>query len=60
MLALMAILAVRVHAALHALCYEIYSAARDDLDEVFRWVRPYYRSIEDQFWVLIAMGQLVL
>ena len=49
-----------LHAGLHALCYEVYSAARDDLDEVTRWARPYYWIIEDQFWILIAVGQLVL
>ena len=49
-----------LHAGMHALCYEVYSAAREGLDEVFRWIRPYFRIIEDQFWILIAMGQLVL
>ena len=61
----MAILAVlrmlvTLHAGLHALCYEVYSAAREDWDEVIRWVRPYYWILEDQFWILIVLGQLVL
>ena len=54
------VLLSEMHATLHALLYDIYSAARDGWDEVTRWARPFYWMIDDQFWVLIAMGQLVL
>ena len=61
----MAILAVMrmfstLHTGLHALCYGVYSAAREDWDEVARWARPYCWIIEDQLLTLIAVGQLVL
>ena len=54
------VLLKKMHAAVHALLYEIYSAARDDWDEVIRRARPYYWILEDQFWIFIAVGQLVL
>ena len=62
MLDLMAIgiLVGNLHAVMHAFCYEVYSAARDDWDEVTRWARPFYWIIEDQLWIFIAVGQLVL
>ena len=54
------IFVVNLHAVLHAFWYEVHSAACEDWDEVTRWARPYYWMIEDQLWILIAMGQLVL
>ena len=61
----MAILAVlrlfvTVHATLHALLYMFYRESRDLWDSVTRWLRPYFWIIEDQFWILITLGQLVL
>ena len=62
MLDLMAIgiIVWNLHVALHALLYMFYREARDFWDNVTRWFRPYFWIIEDQFWILIAVGQLVL
>ena len=62
MLDLMAIgiLVWNLHVVLHALLYMFYREARDIWDNVTRWLRPYFWIIEDQFWILIAVGQLVL
>ena len=54
------VLLMKLHATVHALLYLVYLEAREDWDEVTRWIRPYYWIIEDQFWLLIALGQLVL
>ena len=62
MLDLMAIgiLVWKLHAALHAFCYELYSAARCDIDVVMDWTRPLFWDIMDFCEVLVALGQLVL
>ena len=54
------VLLMKLHATVHALLYLAYQEARDDWEDVTRWVRPYYWIVEDHFWIFIAVGQLVL
>ena len=53
-------LCLTLHAGLHALLYATYREARDQWDDVTAWLRPYYWMLEDQFLMMIVMGQLVL